>query len=102
MPEQASERLTIEQVIEKMRDMQSSPSGVMTAAQEFYYLRGKVAAYERSWKACWPMGKGTPMVRRVCAWCGRTMGWRFCEWENFGDVSHGICEDCERKFWEAE
>lgn len=35
------------------------------------------------------------LVERVCAWCGRSMGWK----EAAGDrETHGICEECAKEF----
>src|SRR5262249_40769489 len=30
----------------------------------------------------------------VCAWCQRPMGWERCDESDYGQVSHGICDDC--------
>lgn len=39
------------------------------------------------------MMRGYP-VRRVCAWCGRFMGWAEFKVDKPGCATHGMCEEC--------
>jgi hypothetical protein len=35
-----------------------------------------------------------PVLKRVCAWCGKGLGQTHCVASMSGQVTHGICEDC--------
>jgi len=34
-------------------------------------------------------------MKRVCAWCGKTLGYR--KGGKVGDITHGICKSCVRR-----
>ncbi len=34
--------------------------------------------------------KPTPLVRRVCGWCDKTLGWK----SGTGGDTHGVCPPC--------
>lgn len=34
-------------------------------------------------------------MKILCAWCQKTLGWKIG-----AGTSHGICPDCEKKFFE--
>lgn len=36
-------------------------------------------------------------VKIICGWCQRTLGWKIG-----AGTSHGICSDCEKKFFGTE
>ncbi len=35
-------------------------------------------------------------LKRICAWCGKCLGWRECELppNSTGRITHGICKPC--------
>ena len=37
-------------------------------------------------------------LRVVCSWCSKPMGYKACDEEVDGQISHGICKPCGVKF----
>lgn len=41
-----------------------------------------------------------PVMQVVCGWCGKHLGTKPCAPEQAGQVTHGICDDCAKKFYD--
>lgn len=39
------------------------------------------------------MAQKEKALQRVCAWCGKTMGWK----PGGPGITHGICQDCQHQ-----
>ncbi len=42
-------------------------------------------------------GLGADLMPVVCAWCSRSLGAKVCRPEEAGQVSHGICPECQER-----
>ena len=44
------------------------------------------------------MSQKTAVMRRICSWCRADLGTIRCRPEQAGEITHGICQPCLKKF----